>query len=373
MMIYFDNAATSYPKPQSVYNAIINNLKYEGGNPGRSSHRLSALASEKIYITRESLCNMLNIENPERVVFTYNATESLNLAIKTRICEKCHILVSDLEHNSVIRPLHALKNRLGVEYSSYCTDGDIEKSIKENVRPDTKGIVSTLMSNVTGKELDISILSRVAAELGLFLILDASQILGHRKIDLSGIHFDALCGPGHKGLLGISGIGFTIFGDKKRRNSFIDGGSGSDSLSPVMPIYLPDGYEAGTPGVPAIAALAAGIKHVRSVGEDEIGYRLDRLTKLCSDRLSSVNGLKLHSADNGILCFNLLDIPSTALSSMLDGYGIATRGGFHCAPSAHKKLGTLLVGTVRVSFSYKNTVRELDRLYKVLQNISFVS
>ena len=372
-MIYFDNAATSYPKPKEVYKAVFDNLKYASGNPGRSSHALAAAAAESLFSTRESVCRLLGIDDPERVVFCYNATEALNLAIKTRITEKCHIITSDIEHNSVVRPLHALGKRLGVEYSVFDSDGDIERSIRALVRPDTKGIVSSLMSNVTGKIIDISVLSAVSRKLGLFLILDASQILGHRQINLKSTPCDVLCGPGHKGLYGIMGVGFAVFGDKTRSESFIEGGSGSESLNPEMPIYLPDSYEAGTPGVSAITSLDAGIKYVMNTGIDCISRTLTELTWAATDRLCSLKNVSLHAASNGIVSFNLGSIPSVTLAEMLELEGIATRGGYHCAPSAHRKLGTIGSGAVRVSFSHKNKVSEIDKLYRILKNIEFLN
>ena len=368
-MIYLDNAATSYPKPASVINAVIKSLKYECGNPGRSSHRLSLAASEAIFAARESICGLLNIEDPERVVFTYNATEALNLAIKTRVKEKCHVITSDLEHNSVVRPIYSLSSRSQVEVSEFNTDENIAEEIKRLIRPDTKGIVTTAMSNVTGKQIDIEQLGRIARQNKLFLIVDASQMLGHYRIDLSKLSCDVLCAPAHKGLLGIMGLGFAVFKEKVRLESFIEGGSGSDSLNPAMPLYLPDGYEAGTPATPAIAALRAGIEYLGKHGIESISRHLDILTDEARVRLYSINGIDVHAAEHGIISISGRGISSTALSSQLSDRAIATRGGYHCAPSAHKKLGTLKEGTVRLSFSHATTLRELDALYKALKEI----
>ena len=370
-MIYLDNAATSFPKPISVIRDLNFCLKKYCGNPGRSSHKLSTMASEAIYNAREILSDHLNTKNPENVVFTYNASYALNLAIKTLVTEKCHILISDFEHNSVIRPLQALHDKLGIEYSAFCTENDIEKSIRENIKNDTKGIVSSIASNVTGKAISIKILSKIAAEYKLFLIIDASQAIGHRKIDLSETPCDVLCAPAHKALYGIQGCGFAVFGNDKKRESFIEGGSGSNSRSRYMPDLLPERYEAGTLAVPAIVALGSGLKFISDVGIERIAEHLSHLTDALYDRLDSLKNIKIYGHDSGIISFNVGEYPSSWVAAELDRNNICTRGGLHCAPSLHERMGTLEQGAVRVSLSYFNKKRELDQLYKVVKNIAF--
>ena len=210
-MIYLDNAATTFPKPDCVIRDLNFCLKKYCGNPGRSSHTLSLKASEAIYSTREKIADLLHVENPENIVFTYNATYALNIAIKCFVKEKCHIITSDFEHNSVIRPLEGLKRRLGVEYSLIDSDGDILCSLRENARYDTRGIICSIASNLTGNKIDLKTLSDFANERSYFLIIDASQAIGHQDIDLSNTPCDALCAPGHKAMFGIQGAGFVYF------------------------------------------------------------------------------------------------------------------------------------------------------------------
>lgn len=368
-MIYFDNAATSFPKPVSVIKEINFCLKKYCGNPGRSSHSMSLKASEAIYSAREEIAELLSVKSPERVVFTYNATYALNLAIKTLVTHKCHILTSDFEHNSVIRPLEGLKESLGIEYSSFCSDGDVEENLRKAIRPDTEGIVCSIASNVTGSELSLKLLSKVAEEKGLFLIIDASQAAGHLDINLSETPCDVLCAPGHKALFGIQGCGFAYFKDKYRKNSFIEGGSGQDSASLKMPLLLPEAYEAGTLSTPAIASLGQGVKFVRDVGIDNIRAHLLWLTDEIRDRLEALKVIEVYKPGCGIISFNIRNLPSSYVAMKLDDYGICVRGGLHCAPTIHRKIGTIDRGAVRISLSYFNKLSEIDRAYKLLRQI----
>lgn len=368
-MIYFDNAATTFPKPPCVLREINVCLKKYCGNPGRSSHRLSLKSSEAVYSAREEIAKMLSVSTPEQVVFTYNATYALNLAIKTFITKKCHILTSDFEHNSVIRPLERLKRELGIEYDAFCTDGDIEDNIKSKIRPDTAGIVCSIASNVTGDSVPLEILSKIAAEKGLFLIVDASQAIGHTNINLTKTPCDVLCAPGHKALFGMAGCGFAYFKDRQRRESFIEGGSGSDSANPNMPELLPEAYEAGTLSVPAIVSLGRGVRYVEEIGIYEIRKRLYSLTNAMYERLESIPKVRLYKYGCGVISFNIGEASSSGIATRLDEYGICVRGGLHCAPSIHRKLSTLDRGAVRISFSYLNNMRQVDKAYCAIKEI----
>lgn len=365
-MIYFDNAATSFPKPKCVVDELYRCVCSYCGNPGRSSHRLSRMSDEVIYEARERISSHFSLNCPERVVFTYNATYALNMAIKTTVTSKTHILISDVEHNSVVRPLERLRETLGIEYSLFSSSDPIP-SIEAAIRPDTSGIVSTLASNVTGIPIDVEALSQVAKKHGLFLILDASQAAGHFKIDLSDKYFTALCAPGHKGLFGIQGSGFAIFSSDKRRDSFIEGGSGSDSKSPHMPILLPEGYEGGTLATPAIATLLEGVKFIDGIGIDTISSRIKNLTQQLRERLSDIESVILYPSANGIISFNVSGVKSSSVASRLDKVGICTRAGLHCAPLAHNKIGTSEFGSVRASLSFFNTEKEIDTFCDVVK------
>ena len=367
-MIYFDNAATTQKKPRTVLKEISCCLKHYGGNPGRSGHPLSVRASEKIYEVRERIGNLLSYPHPERICFTYNATYALNTAIFGLVRERCHVIISDLEHNSVLRPIYRLCEALGVEYSIFSSSApDLTLEIESHIRADTKFIISTLASNVTGKEIPLSTLYYLKKKHNLKLIVDSSQLIGHKPIELGRYPCDALCAPGHKALFGICGCGFAVFGKDALPDPMEFGGSGSDSKSPFMPQYLPERLEAGTLGTPAIAALGAGIDFINKVGADLIEYRLRKLTEITLDRLSEFKNIKIYGASGGTISFNFTGIPSERMAAMLSEEGICVRGGLHCAPLAHSTLGSLDGGSVRISYSFLNTVREIDKLYAVLK------
>ena len=369
-MIYFDNGATTFPKPDSVISAVENFLREMGGNPSRSSHKLSRMAGEEVYKAREAVARLLRIDTPENVVFTYNATYALNMAIKSMVRERCHIICSDVEHNSVIRPIKALEERLGVEYSVFDSDISPEIAIPPLIRADTRFIISTLSSNVTGKEIDLFALSRIADKYSLRLIVDASQSIGHNRIDLSRCPCYALCAPGHKALFGIQGSGFAYFKNGLREGEFIEGGSGTNSMDPRMPIWLPEAYEAGTLGTPAIVALRHGIEFIEEIGLDNIEYHLNKLRCCACEGLKLIKGVSVYKTDGGIALFNLAGMDSNELSYLLDKKGVCVRGGLHCAPSAHRKLSTLDTGAVRLSFSIMNTEKEIDEFLSIMENIA---
>ena len=238
------------------------------------------------------------------------------------------------------------------------------------VRADTRFIISTLSSNVTGKEIDIFALSRVANKYSLRLIIDASQSIGHKRINLSNYSCDALCAPGHKSLFGIQGSGFVYFKNGLREGEFIEGGSGTNSIDPEMPIWLPEAYEAGTLGTPAIVALRHGIEFIEEIGLENIEYHLNKLRCRAYDGLKQIKGVSAYKTEGGIALFNLSGMDSTELSYLLDKKGVCVRGGLHCAPSAHRKLGTIDSGAVRLSFSIMNSEKEIDEFLAIMENIA---
>ena len=368
-MIYFDNAATSFPKPRCVIQEVKRCITQYCGNPGRSSHRMALAAADKIYETREIVSNFVGNKSCENVVFTPNATYALNLVIKGLIYKKCHCIISDYEHNSVIRPLFKSLKRYGGEYSVFNSDLPLNEAIEPLIRNDTDIIISTLCSNVTGKFIKVDELSAIAKQNGLKLILDASQYLGHSKLDLTNVYYTALCSAGHKGLFGIQGSAFAIINDYKLFDTLTEGGSGIDSFSKTMPQLLPERYESGTLSTPAIASLGSGIKYLSNIGIDKVERKLQSLTDILNDGLSDVQNLTLYGANNGIASFNIRDLPSSYVSNILDKCNIATRSGFHCSPLIHKKLGTMERGAVRVSLSYFNTENEIYDLIRILRKI----
>lgn len=368
-MIYFDNAATTFPKPKCVYQSVLKCIEKYCGNPGRSSHTLSVRSDEEIYKAREAIARLLNIDKPEYVIFTKNATEALNLAIKTAIPQNSHVIISNIEHNSVVRPLFSLSKTKNLQYSCFAAEGDVKREIKSLLRKNTSAVICNLLSNVNGKEIDMMAVSEVCRENGILFIADASQRLGHKKTDLKSIPCDILCAPGHKSLFGLQGVGFCVICDGKIRESFIEGGSGSDSMNPYMPEYLPERYEAGTLPTPSIVGLRSGIDFINRVGIDNIEKKLGVLTDTLIEGLAEFKEVSFLSGENGIVSFNVTSLPSTKTASILDSYGVCTRGGFHCCGGAHRMLGTEKSGTVRVSFSYLNTKSEIERFLRIMQKV----
>ena len=369
-MVYFDNAATTFPKPACVLEEVNRCIKKYCGNPGRSSHVLSIKASEEIYSARENVANLFNAELPEGVVFTYNATYSLNLALKVYAKENCHILTTDIEHNATIRPLESLKSKKQITYTCVPIESFNTTKIAPFLTENTLGIVANISSNVCGYKISLKDLSDVASKYNLFLIVDASQAAGHIEINLKDTPCDVICAPGHKSLFGIQGCGFAIFSENSRKDSFIEGGSGSDSENSVMPLLLPEGYEAGTLGTPSIVSLGKGINYINSIGIDNIQKKLSTLVDSAYDVLSSFSKIEIYPKSSSLLSFNYGNIPSGVISSELDKLGICTRAGLHCAPLAHRKLGTIENGCIRISFSYLNQPNEIDKLFTALKTIN---
>jgi cysteine desulfurase family protein len=369
-MIYLDNAATTLIKPRCVIDAVKKCVTQYAANPGRSGHKLSQMASEAVYECRNSIKELLNAEKEENVVFSLNATQALNIAIKGDVKENSHVLISDLEHNATLRPILALKKTKNITFTIFESGKNLEQSIEKAIKPETTHIVTTLVSNVSGREIPFEAVSRIAKMKNLRLIVDASQKIGHSNINLKSTPCDCLCAPGHKGLLGIQGVGFAVFKDSLRGKTILEGGSGTESKAEEMPILLPEGYEAGTLPTPAIVGLNAAIKYIRKIGIEEIDKRISDLSKAMRERLLSIKGLEMLEKDTkGVVSFNLQGFRSESLSYYLDKQGICTRAGLHCAPLAHKLYGTDTYGSVRVSLSYFNRMSEIDRLYKVLKEL----
>ena len=368
-MIYLDNAATSFPKPKSVIREVTTCLTRYCGNPGRSSHKLALAAADKIFETREIIADFLDSERCENVVFTPNATYALNLVIKGLITERCHCIVSDLEHNSVLRPLYKSLDKFGGKLSIFDSDKQLSEAITPLIRNDTTLLISTLCSNVTGKTINLSELSLIAKRYGLSLVIDASQYVGHAPLSLRDTYFTALCSAGHKSLFGIQGSAFAIIKDAGLFDTLTEGGSGVDSFSRAMPILLPERYEAGTLPTPAIASLGRGVEFINSVGIHEVESKIKHLTALMKQELSSIPSLSLYGVENGIAAFNVADYPSSYVSDRLDRCNIATRSGFHCAPLIHEKLGTKARGAVRASLSYFNSEKDIYALTRAIRDI----
>ena len=369
-MIYLDNAATSFPKPKCVYKRLRDCLTNAVGNPGRASHKASLLAAEEIFDTREALCELFSFPYPERIVFTQNATYALNMAIRALNPRPRHVIYSDREHNSVIRPIEALAAE-GCAHSVFPMGADILASMEGALREDTDLLVLTLCSNVTGECTSLSAIREFRKRHPkIRVILDGAQFVGHLPLTVDSALCDVLCAPGHKALFGLQGTGFAVFATEGCYTPFAYGGSGNESESADMPMLLPERMEAGTLATPAIATLNAGTRFILNVGIETVKNKIEGLTAQIYERLDALKDFKLLNKNgHGIVSFLSEKATASAIASFLDGRGIAVRSGLHCAPLVHKAL-TNGKGAVRISVSYLNRERDADRLYRTLKDFS---
>ncbi|MBC6004604.1 aminotransferase class V-fold PLP-dependent enzyme [Paeniclostridium sp. NSJ-45] len=376
-MIYLDNAATTFPKPRQVYEAVLDCMENYGANPGRAGHKLAMRAGREIYECRENIAKLLNVSNPMSIVFTHNATDSLNLAIKGVVKSGDHIITTSIEHNSVIRPIKALEKN-GVENTIVKCDryGHLDPNdIKKAIKPNTKLIVTTHASNVCGTIVDIESVGNIAKENNILYLVDASQTLGVYDIDIQKINVDMIAAPGHKCLLGPQGTGMLYIRDGLEVNILKEGGTGSNSEDLFQPNMMPDRYESGTHNTPGIAGLNAGVKFILETGIDKIRKHEEELCEYMLTKLTEVPNIKIYGPLDSkkraaVISINIGDIDSGEITFILDDmYEIATRSGIHCSPLAHKTLGTLRQGTVRFSLGYFNTKDDIDKAVEALKEI----
>ena len=371
--VYLDHAATSFPKPQCVIKEVTRAMR-QCGNPGRGSHSLAVAAAEAIYDCRERAAHMFGAE-PERVILTMNATHALNMAIKGFLREDDHVLISDMEHNSVLRPVYKLQER-GVSFDVYGSFGGSEErvldSISEKLRENTRMIIANHASNISNITLPIESIGKFCRERGIIFIVDASQSAGRLPIDVKAMNIDALCMPGHKGLMGPQGSGLLILGDGvELPDTFIEGGSGSNSLDLNMPDDLPDHLEGGTLMTPAAAGLAAGIEWVGKIGIDCISRHENYLGGVMRRELSGIDGITIYGSfrPGPITLFGVHGYTPAEVGRFLDSRGICVRDGFHCSPLAHASLGTGENGAVRASVGYENTLQDVERFIDAVREL----
>lgn len=368
-IVYLDNAATTWPKPPSVITAVSDAIKNRSGNPGRGSHKLSAAAAEILFDAR-SLAGEMFGASPENVVFTLNATHALNLAIKGLARDNSHILIDNFAHNAAYRPSISLKNR-GCITEQYDASGDTDKilsGIRAKIRPNTRMIIATHQSNICSKILPIAEIGVLCKQYGIYFIVDASQSAGHIPIDIAKMNITALCLPGHKGLYGPMGCGILITAPDISYDTILEGGAGIHSLDIGMPEELPERLEAGTVALPAIAGLSAGMSWVMRTGIETIHRQEESLAAYFTRKAVMVNGLEIVGESGGsVISFNIANTLPSDIGAALNRNGICTRTGYHCAPLAHKTLGTLEHGTVRIGFSYRNRLSDIDALLDVLR------
>lgn len=380
MSIYLDNAATSWPKPESVIQAMNHFNELIGSNPGRSGHHLSVDAGRILYNTREIIAELFNAADPLRIVFTSNITHSLNIVIKGLLEPGDHVITTSMEHNSVMRPLRQLE-LAGVELTVIeCSRSGIfdPSLIHKYIKSNTKLIMSTHASNVTGTILPITEIGRISSGYGIPFCVDSAQTAGVLDIDVEKNHIDILCFTGHKGLFGPMGTGGLYIREdlEKSINPLISGGTGSKSEFEIQPDFMPDKYESGTPNAIGIAGLYAGVEFIKNTGIENIHAKENLLQKKFLDGLSEIKNVTLYGPGNiaeqvAVTAFNIGELSSSDTAYHLDeNYGILTRPGLHCAPTSHKTIGTFPQGTNRISFGYFNTTDDVDTALKAIRELA---
>ena len=376
-MIYFDNAATTMKKPPQVVQAVTEAL-CSMGNSGRGSHDASLDASRVIYDTRVKLAELFNAENPSRIAFTANATEALNIAIKGILRAGDHVITTALEHNSVLRPLYEKEER-GVELTIIPADssGNIDYGeLEKEIRPDTKAIVGTHASNLTGNLVDIARVGGIAAAHNVLFVVDASQTAGVFPVDVQELNIDILCFTGHKSLMGPQGTGGMYVREGVVVRPLLSGGSGVQTYSRRHPEQMPTALEAGTLNAHGIAGLGAAVQYIRDTGIDVIRKKEQELMRGFYEEARAIPGIRIYGDFTAeerapIVSLNISDYESAAVSDTLArDYGIYTRSGGHCAPLMHQALGTVEQGAVRFSFSHYNTMEEVYLAVSALKELA---
>jgi len=377
-MIYLDNAATSFPKPKTVVEAVVRQMETIGGNPGRSEHQGGLAASRIMYDTRQKLARLLGIEDPLRVIFTLNATEALNLAIKGALKPGDHVITTSMEHNSVLRPLETLKKQ-SIETSLLKADktGLVSLSdVRQALQPNTKMLVITHCSNVTGSIQPVEEMVKLAREHQLLSLVDASQSTGSIPYHIEKMNPDLLAAPGHKALLGPQGTGFLYMKPGVVLQELKQGGTGSESENLQQPLTVPDRYESGTQNAHGLAGLKAGIEFLLKETVEAVREHEKKHILQLKEGLSSIKGIRLYGPESidqqgSVILFTIRDLDQTQLNYMLDQlYGISARAGIHCAPLAHQTIGTYPVGAIRFSPGYFTTKEEIDQALSAVNKLA---
>lgn len=367
MSVYLDNAATSFPKPEKVYQAVIHAMREVGASPGRGGHHRSLEAGRIMFMAREAAARLFSIQDSSRIIFTHNATGALNLALHGTLKPGDHVITTSMEHNSLLRPLHALgRDGVDVTIVDAGPEGLVDPDqIARVVRKDTRMIAVGHISNVCGAIQPIARISAICRNAGAIFMLDAAQSAGYIDIDVESSGIDLLAAPGHKGLLGPPGTGLLYVAPNIELKPIFEGGTGTSSTSLEQPLMMPDGYEAGTHNLPGIAGLKAGIEFILDRGIDTIFQHERSLVNQAASLLGQIPGVKIYGPGDpdrrgAVLSFNVDGVDASLLAAELDyGFDIAVRAGLHCAPLAHRTIGTLPGGTLRMSPGWSSTSEEI--------------
>ncbi len=371
-MIYFDNAATTFPKPLCVQTAVGTAIRRYGANPGRSGHDLSVETAKQVYNVREKAAGFFGAKDAEQVIFTQNCTYALNTVIKGLLKPGDHVIISDLEHNSVLRPVHSLAAKGVIRYSvanvSLQSAQETVEAFRRLICPDTRAIITTHGSNVFGIKVPVEELAKLARSYGLYLVVDAAQTAGTEPIDIEKMGIDFLCTAGHKGLYGPAGTGLLVMRQGCRLEPLAEGGTGSASSDYRQPDFMPDRLESGTLNTVGIIGLGAGLDFLCARGTEGIAKYEMLVAKYIYEGLSKIPQVILYTAapeygkNLPLLSFNIDGKSSEETTALLNEKGFALRGGLHCAPLAHKKFGTIQGGTARISIGAFNTVEQAKEL-----------
>lgn len=376
-MIYFDNAATTFPKPKVVINQMTKFMEKYCANPGRGGHRLSRISGGKINNVRENIADFFEIGDPKRLIFTFNDTLALNMAIQGVLHPGDHVITTVYEHNSIIRPLNKL-SKTGVEVT--ILEGNLKGEISLNqlvhsIKPNTKLVATCIASNVIGNIMPVGEIGKICRENNILLLIDAAQGAGVLPINTESMFIDLLAFPGHKSLYGPMGTGGLYIGERAQVDDIIQGGTGTVSENIEQPLSFPDRYESGTINAPGIWGLNAGVNYIKKIGINNIRRHEEKLVKKLFGELSEIKGVKIMGEDiegkMPMLAFNIREVRSQKISLLLDKkYGIATRGGLHCAGLFHEMAGSLKQGAVRVSPGLFNTIEEVNKFIKAVREIA---
>ena len=376
-MVYWDNAATTWPKPASVRVSECKAVNLYGANPGRAGHKMAMETAEQVYGCRQAVADFFGLDDPSGVVFTLNCTAALNTVIRGLLEREGRAVVSDLEHNAVMRPLAALPQGLRYDVVPWCADEDeLVERFRKAIRPDTRLLICTHASNVFGVTLPIRKLGELAHRYGLLFCVDAAQTAGVLPINMEADHIDYLCVAAHKGLYAPMGMGLLLCREKQNLSPLVRGGTGSHSLQLEQPEELPDRLESGTPNTGGICALRAGVAFVENKGRDAIYRHEIGLLQYVYDMLKECSAIRFYTPrpqmENtaAVMSLNVGKIPSEQVAALLDARGIAVRAGLHCAPCAHRRFGTLEQGTVRLAPSAFSTLDEAAYICKVFLQIA---
>ncbi len=380
-VIYLDNAATSWPKPPGVAQAMVRFLEEVGANPGRAGHRRAVEAGRIVYAAREAVAELFGVPDPLRVVFAANVTQALNLALRGLLGPGDHVITSSIEHNSVMRPLRALERQgVGLTVVRCSPQGFLDPAdVERAVHPRTALIALNHASNVVGSLQPVAEVGAIARRHGALLLLDAAQTGGALPLNMEAEHVDLLAFTGHKSLYGPMGTGGLVIGERvavERLEPLILGGTGSLSEREEQPSFLPDRYESGTPNVVGLAGLEAGVRWVLARGVASIRHHEQQLTQRLLDGLRAIPGVTVYGAHDAarqvaVVAFNIAGISPAAAGLRLDEeYGILCRVGLHCSPAAHRTLGTFPEGTIRFALGAFTTADEVERAIAAVENLA---